>query len=186
MIGPTAEETEQFIIQAHGQQTRRRSDVLYHTHPIAVSKMALEILVSENPNVSDRDAEFVVKLALLHDVVEDTEVDFMMLAKMGYPITLLNSLYLLTKFDDEDLKETHNENVTRIIESEDIFAIIVKMADTMHNAIIDDSEKQWFHENNRDPSKDTQRYVASHARLATCPTRVAYRNAHRIEEEVYE
>lgn len=170
MIGPTVNETEEFIIQAHGQQTRRNSDVFYHTHPIAVAKIALQILKDLIPDVSESDAQYIVNLALLHDTVEDTEVTIEMLASMGYPIKLLNSLDLLTKYDDEFGKETHAENVQRIIDSGDIAAIIVKMADTTHNSIIDQSEVNWFHENNQDPVKATKRYLDSFNRLSNSNT----------------
>ena len=43
MIGPTIEETTDFIIQAHGEQTRRGKDIPYYTHPIAVSNLATDI-----------------------------------------------------------------------------------------------------------------------------------------------
>lgn len=176
MIGPSVEETEAFIIHAHGNQTRRRSDVLYHTHPIAVSRLALQILLDLDPHASERDVQFVVKLALLHDVVEDTEVDMMMLAKMGYPVSLLNSLHLLTKFDDEFGKETHKENVQRIIDSGDLMATIVKIADTAHNSIVHEAELSWFHENNRDPVKDTKRYENSNKLLLESPVIQSFRN----------
>ncbi len=173
MIGPTVEETEDFIIQAHGQQTRRGDETPYHTHPQAVAKIALEIL-TKNLDAEEDDAEFIVKLALLHDVIEDTQVTIEMIGKMGYPIKLLNSLELLTKYDDEFGKETHDEAITRIIESGDLPAIIVKLADTEHNSLVNASDISWMLSRGEDPSIQTARYIRSHKRLLESPAFIAF------------
>ena len=43
MIGPTIEETEYFIMQAHGEQMRRGDKEYYYTHPVAVAEIAKKI-----------------------------------------------------------------------------------------------------------------------------------------------
>lgn len=179
MIGPSIDETEHFIIQAHGQQTRRGLEVPYYTHPQAVAKFAVELLAKYAPLVEEEDAEIIVKLSLLHDVVEDTPVSIEMLGKMGYPIKLLNSLHLLTKFDDEFGKETHNEAITRIIDSGDIYAIIVKIADTHHNSLLQGSDITWLIEQGKDPACHSRRYLESNARLMESETFIKFCEVHR-------
>jgi (p)ppGpp synthase/HD superfamily hydrolase len=51
----------QYAIDAHGDQTRKASDVTYLTHLLAVSSLVLEFGGSEDEAIA----------ALLHDVVED-------------------------------------------------------------------------------------------------------------------
>lgn len=159
MIGPTIEETLAFIIQAHGEQTRRGGETPYYTHPVAVAKIADAIC--ESLRIPDNIRYDVNRAALLHDIDEDTPVSIMMLGKMGYPIGLLNSVYLLTKEEGE----THNQNVDRIIASEDIVALVGKVGDTYHNSIMSEKDVEWCIANEINPSRQHARYMKSFNRL---------------------
>ena len=159
MIGPTVEETQEFIIQAHGEQMRRGDENYYYTHPIAVAKIAKKIAkVFFVPEDVLYDIE---RVSLLHDVVEDTPVTIMMLGKMGYPISLLNSVHLVTREEGE----THKQSVDAIIASGDVVAQIVKAADTYHNSIFTPEDVVWGIAHGYNPQKDHERYLGSHRRL---------------------
>ena len=67
--------------------------------------------------------------ALLHDVVEDTDVDYDDLRKVGYPEEIIEVLTILTKLKGEDYKDYIN----RIINSNNYHAMNIKLADLRHN-----------------------------------------------------
>lgn len=159
MIGPTIEETTQFIIQAHGEQTRRGDEVLYYTHPVKVAEYAKAI--SEAIGLTDDQIFDAQIVALLHDTVEDTPVTYQMLGKMGYSIQNINSVYLVTREEGE----TFSESINEIIASRDLVATIVKTADTLHNSQITPEDVEWGNLNGRNVYKDAERYSKAHKRL---------------------
>ena len=67
--------------------------------------------------------------ALLHDVVEDTPVGFDDLKKVGFPKDVIDILRILTKEKGED----YRIYIERIIKSENIHAMNIKLADLVHN-----------------------------------------------------
>ena len=159
MIGPTIEETQDFIIHAHGEQMRRGDKEYYYTHSIAVAKIAKKI--AKVFCIPDEVLYNIERTSLLHDVVEDTPVTIEMLGKMGYPISVLNSVYLVSREEGE----THKQSVDGIIASGDVVALIVKAADTYHNSIFTPEDVVWGIANGYNPQKDHERYMGSHKRL---------------------
>ena len=83
--------------------------------------------------MGDEDAQVV---ALLHDVLEDTDETEESLLDAGIPLRLINSIKLLTKADDQDyykyLNAVKNDPVARK----------VKIADMLDNLSDTPSEKQ--------------------------------------------
>lgn len=78
--------------------------------------------------VADRmDDEISTAVALLHDVVEDTDISFEDLHEMGIPDTVIGPLKLLTHDDD-----TPYMDYIRGI-SKDPIATKVKLSDLAHN-----------------------------------------------------
>ena len=71
-------------------------------------------------------------IALLHDVVEDSEVTFDDLKVYGYPENILEALRVLTKKKGE----YYPDYIERIIDSNNIQALNVKLADLKHNVDI--------------------------------------------------
>ena len=67
--------------------------------------------------------------ALLHDVVEDTDVTYDDLKDVGYQDEIINILQILTKLKGED----YRKYIDRIIKSENIHAMNIKLADLHHN-----------------------------------------------------
>ncbi len=67
--------------------------------------------------------------ALLHDVIEDTNVTYDDLKKVGYNDEILSILNILTKLKGED----YQKYIERIINSGNIHAMNVKLSDLRHN-----------------------------------------------------
>lgn len=80
-------------------------------------------------NVDNYDEKII---ALLHDVVEDTEVTFDDLKVYGYPENILEALRVLTKKKGE----YYPDYIERIIDGNNIQALNVKLADLKHNVDI--------------------------------------------------
>ena len=158
MNGPTFEETLDFIKMAHGEQTRWCDHIPYFTHPMMVAGIASTI--ADMFNIPDDLLEKIQRTALLHDTIEDTDVTIEMLGNMGYPISILNSVNLLTRVD-----ETHNESVDKIIASGDLVAMIVKAADAYHNSAFSEEEAIAARTKNVDPEGMHKRYLKSHEKL---------------------
>ena len=75
-------------------------------------------------------SEYIEKVcALLHDVVEDTDIDYSDLEWLGYNKDIIEILRILTKLKGEDYKVY----IDRIIESNNIHAMNIKLSDLRHN-----------------------------------------------------
>lgn len=67
--------------------------------------------------------------ALLHDVVEDTDVTYDDLKEVGYNNDVISVLEILTKVKGED----YRDYIERIISSENVHAMNIKLSDLRHN-----------------------------------------------------
>ena len=67
--------------------------------------------------------------ALLHDIIEDTDVSYDDLGKVGYNNDIIEVLEILTKLKGED----YRDYIDRIINSGNVHAMHIKMADLCHN-----------------------------------------------------
>ena len=67
--------------------------------------------------------------SLLHDVIEDTDVSYHDLEEVGYNSDVINILEILTKVKGED----YRKYIDRIIESDNIHAMNIKLSDLRHN-----------------------------------------------------
>ena len=75
-------------------------------------------------------SEYIEKVcALLHDVVEDTDVSYDDLVSVGYSDEVIAILRILTKIKGED----YRDYIKRIIDSENVHAMHIKLADLKHN-----------------------------------------------------
>ena len=68
-------------------------------------------------------------IALLHDVVEDTDISFDDLKEFGYDDEIIKCLEYLTKKKGE----YYPDYIDRIISSEDVHTLNVKLSDLKHN-----------------------------------------------------
>jgi len=106
---------EQIAREAHKGQKRPIGKEDYITHPEAVAN-------------SFEDVECKI-VAWLHDVLEDSELEFKDLIKKGIPYHLAQSVDYLTREEDQNYKDY----LLQI--SEDEIATKVKIADLKHNLL---------------------------------------------------
>ena len=119
--------TLDFIKQAHGDQLYGK--LPYWTHPRAVALTGKKIFGSMfNSNA--------VKVAFLHDVVEDTNIGLDELSKLGFEPVVIQAVGLLTK----DKTLGYSQNIERIISSGNPLAMMVKYADNYENYTGDKSD----------------------------------------------
>ena len=75
-------------------------------------------------------SEYIQKVcALLHDIIEDTDVTYDDLRDVGYSEEIIEILTILTKVKGED----YRDYINRIIKSDNIHAMNIKLADLKHN-----------------------------------------------------
>ena len=112
--------------EAHSGQ-KRESGEDYITHPVTVAKMLIEL---------GMDVE-AIAAALLHDVVEDTDVTLEDIRKkFGDSVAdLVDGVTKLTKLNFSTKEEQQAENVRKMLlaMAKDVRVIIIKLADRLHN-----------------------------------------------------
>ena len=115
-----------FAEEKHGDQ-RRASGIPYILHPTSVACILAEL---------GMDSESIAA-ALLHDVVEDTEVTLGEVTKLfGSEIGgLIDGVTKLGKIPYSSREEQQAENIRKMLiaMSNDIRVIIIKLADRLHN-----------------------------------------------------
>ena len=112
--------------QAHDGQ-RRRSGEPYVIHPLEVAQILSEIRMDHQSLMA----------AMLHDVIEDTEVPKVaLLEQFGEEVTeIVDGVSKLTQIHFESKEQAQAENFQKmaLAMSRDIRVILVKLADRMHN-----------------------------------------------------
>ncbi|MCD6547039.1 MAG: bifunctional (p)ppGpp synthetase/guanosine-3',5'-bis(diphosphate) 3'-pyrophosphohydrolase [Nanoarchaeota archaeon] len=105
---------------AHFHQTRK-DRTPYITHPLAVASYVIQATGMAEPTL--------VSAALLHDVVEDTDITLEDLSK-EFDDGVVKIVEKLTRFKD---KESREDYMNKILKSNDYFVWIIKLADVTHN-----------------------------------------------------
>ena len=114
----------ELAVDAH-QKQRRKSGEPYILHPIEVARICVEE-IGLGPTA--------IISALLHDVVEDTDITLEYITKeFGPKISMI--VDGLTKFDELDSDSPQAENFKKILStmSKDVRVVLIKMADRLHN-----------------------------------------------------
>jgi GTP pyrophosphokinase len=116
----------EFSRTAHQGQTRQSGDP-YVTHPIAVARVLTPLHI---------DTQAIIA-ALLHDVVEDTDVTSEQVAeKFGKPVAaLVDGLSKLDRIQFETREDAQAENFRKMLlaMARDVRVILIKLADRLHN-----------------------------------------------------
>ncbi|MBQ8684368.1 MAG: bifunctional (p)ppGpp synthetase/guanosine-3',5'-bis(diphosphate) 3'-pyrophosphohydrolase [Clostridia bacterium] len=130
---------------AHNGQCRRSGEE-YICHPLHVACILVEIGM-------DSDA---VAAALLHDVVEDTDVELAEIAQQfGQDVAdLVDGVTKITKMTFSTREEQHAENVRKMLlaMSKDVRVMIIKLADRLHNMR---TSEGWDPQKQRDKARET-------------------------------
>ena len=130
-VEPAAEEleeynirkTKKFIQRAHDQeQGQMYGDMPYSSHPKQVANLGKKFF---GPKFNDE----AVKVALLHDVLEDTPYTPEQLAKKGFSKEVIQAVQLLTK----NKALSYADNIRNIINSGNPLAMMVKYSDNYMN-----------------------------------------------------
>jgi guanosine-3',5'-bis(diphosphate) 3'-pyrophosphohydrolase len=116
----------EFSRAAHQGQMRQSGDP-YVSHPIAVARILAPLHI---------DVQAIIA-ALLHDVVEDTEVTTGQVAeKFGKPVAeLVEGLSKLDRIQFETREDAQAENFRKMLlaMARDVRVILIKLADRLHN-----------------------------------------------------
>ncbi|WP_010321519.1 bifunctional GTP diphosphokinase/guanosine-3',5'-bis pyrophosphate 3'-pyrophosphohydrolase [Marinobacterium stanieri] len=112
--------------QAHDGQ-RRKSGEPYVTHPLAVANVLAGMHMDHQSLMA----------AMLHDVIEDTEIDYNGIeGQFGTTVAdIVDGVSKLTHLEFETKAEAQAENFQKMVlaMAEDIRVILVKLADRLHN-----------------------------------------------------
>ncbi len=125
-----------FAKNAHKDQTRASGDP-YITHPLFVAKYLSEI---------GMDNETIIS-ALLHDVVEDTNIKLSKIKKeFGKEVALIvDGVTKLDKINYSSTEEAQAESIRKMViaMSKDVRVLILKLADRLHNIQTIDPLPEW-------------------------------------------
>jgi guanosine-3',5'-bis(diphosphate) 3'-pyrophosphohydrolase len=115
-----------FAAKAHEGQQRRSGEEFIH-HPYAVARICAEL----------RQPDETIAAALLHDVVEDTEVTLdEVKAEFGEDVAqLVDGVTKLTRVQFQSREQAEAENYRKMIlaMAQDPGVILIKLADRLHN-----------------------------------------------------
>jgi GTP diphosphokinase / guanosine-3',5'-bis(diphosphate) 3'-diphosphatase len=115
-----------FAAKAHEGQQRRSGEEFLH-HPYAVARICAEL----------RQPDETIAAALLHDVVEDTDVSLDdVIAEFGEEIAqLVDGVTKLTRVQFQSREQAEAENYRKMIlaMARDPGVILIKLADRLHN-----------------------------------------------------
>lgn len=113
-------------------KTRKAMTICYEAHKDVLDKSGTPYVFHPFHLAEQMQDEATTVVALLHDVVEDTDMTFDMLRAEGFGETVLEALRLLTRTDDVKTEEDYMAYVMKI--KENPVARAVKIADLTHNA----------------------------------------------------
>jgi GTP pyrophosphokinase len=115
-----------FAERAHEGQQRRSGEAFIH-HPFGVAKICAELRLDEQ----------TIAAALLHDVVEDTDVELEELrGEFGDEVAqLVDGVTKLTRVHFQSREHAQAENYRKMVVAmaQDVRVILIKLADRLHN-----------------------------------------------------
>ncbi len=112
------------------EMTKKALRITFDAHKEQVDKAGLPYIFHPFHLAEQMDDEVSTCVALLHDVVEDTDITFENLLQYGISQEVIDILKLLTH--DTDIP--YINYVQKIKDSDNLPAIAVKLADLRHNA----------------------------------------------------
>lgn len=112
------------------QLTKQALKLCFEAHKNQVDKTGIPYVFHPFHLAEQMKDEYTTVIALLHDVVEDTDYTFNDLENMGYPKEIIDALKLLTHEDNI----SYMDYVAKI--KDNSYAKVVKLADLRHNSDI--------------------------------------------------
>lgn len=108
--------------------TKKAIKLMYEAHKDQVDKAGMPYVLHPLHVAEEMEDETRTIVALLHDVVEDSDITFEKLSELGFSNTVIESLKLLTHDEDIDYFDYIQNIGTNPI------SISVKLADLRHNS----------------------------------------------------
>ena len=108
--------------------TKKALQLSFEAHKDQVDKSGMPYVYHPFHLAEQMDTEETVIVALLHDVVEDTDYTLQDIADMGFPQTVVEAIALMTHNDSVP----YMDYVARI--KQNPIAAAVKLADLRHNS----------------------------------------------------
>lgn len=124
--------------------TKQAMKIAFEAHKNQTDKTGMPYIYHPFHLAEQMDDEITTCVALLHDVVEDSDITFDKLKELGFADEILDALILLTHDDSEPYME-YIERIKR-----NSVATKVKLADLAHNSdlsrldIIDEAAKKRY------------------------------------------
>ena len=112
--------------------TKKAMRIAFQAHKDQIDKTGMPYVFHPFHLAEQMKDEISTSVALLHDVVEDTDITFDELKELGISETVISSLKLLT----HDKSVPYGDYIQHIKNSHDKTAIAVKLADLYHNSDI--------------------------------------------------
>lgn len=110
--------------------TKKAMLIAYQAHKDMSDKNGIPYIFHPIHLAEQMDSEKAVIVALLHDVVEDTDWTMSGLEQEGFPKDVIDALNLLTHNDEIE----YLEYIRQINQSSNPYAKAVKLADLKHNS----------------------------------------------------
>ena len=120
------------ILTIYTALTKKAMKISYQAHKDQVDKSGIPYIFHPIHLAEQMQNEEAVIVALLHDVIEDTDWTVSDLKQEGFSKNIINALILLTHNADID----YFEYIHKIKQSSNQSAKIVKIADLKHNSDI--------------------------------------------------
>ena len=114
----------------YNDMTKRAMKLAFEAHKEQTDKSGLPYIFHPIHVAEQMDTEITTCVALLHDVVEDTNVSFAELGQAGMSMEVIEALKLLT----HDESTPYIDYIRCIKDSGNPYVICVKLADLRHNS----------------------------------------------------
>ena len=121
----------------YSEKVKRAALIAYNAHKDQSDKGGYPYIMHPIHIAEQMETEDETIVALLHDVIEDTDIGFDYLKKEGFSDTVINCLKILTKDPNEDYMD-----YIRKIKKTGGIALKIKKADMAHNMIAERISKK--------------------------------------------
>lgn len=121
----------------YSEKVKKAALIAYNAHKDKSDKGGYPYIMHPIHIAEQMETEDETIAALLHDVIEDTDIGFDYLKKEGFSDTVINCLKILTKDPNEDYMD-----YIRKIKKTGGIALKIKKADMAHNMIAERISKK--------------------------------------------